>query len=129
MSAPRVRRGSITVEFSLTLPVLVATALSVGEVGFFLSERQRFVQATFEAARYASSGPDVPLDAQVQQHAAYVLDQMGLQTDGLVLLINRGVDGEEEVVTVTMRLPVTVLWGSVTLPQQHSQQFTFVQRG
>lgn len=129
MNAPRRRRGSIAVEFSLTLPILIATALSVGEVGFFLSERQRFVQATFEAARYASSGPDVPTDHQVRLHAAYVLEQAGLDPDGLALWVNRGFDGEDAVVTVTMTLPVTILWGTVTMPQDHSQQFTFVQRG
>lgn len=128
MLAARRRRGSIAVEFSLTLPILITTALSVGEVGFHLSERQRFVQATFEAARFASSGPDAPTDQQVRAHTVFVLDEMGLDPDGLQQIINRGYDGAEPVVTVTMSLPTTVLWGTVTIPDAHSQQFTFVQR-
>jgi len=129
MKTIRRRSGSIAVEFSLTLPLLVMTAVAVIQLSFFLQERQRFIQATFEAARYASSGPDLPTNSQVADHAVFVLQTMGMDPAGLQLAIVRGVDQGDQVVTVDMQLPVRTLGSTVSLPAVHEQQFTLVDRG
>lgn len=122
------RRGSTAIEFSLTLSLLAITAIVVGELGSYLSERQRFVQATFEAARYASSITE-PTEPQVVQHAQQVLTEMGLGAQGMDLDLVHWVDGEDQVVTVTLTLPVRVAMDTLEVPATHTQQFTLVQQG
>ena len=124
----RSRRGSTAVEFALTLPMLVLTSMAVIQLGYFLTERQRFVQGTYEAARFASSGPEAPTAAQVQAHAAWVVETLGMDPTGLTVTVSRWVDGEDPVVTVEMELPVRSIGQAVTLPTTHVQQVTIVQR-
>ena len=123
------RRGSTTVEFALTLPVLVVMGLGVTELGQQLTERQRFVQATYETARYAAQGADTVSDSDVAARANQVVETMGMNTTGLVCSVDRGWDGEEPIVTVRLTLPVRIMAQVITLPEYHVQEFTLVERG
>ncbi|NOY25600.1 MAG: hypothetical protein GXP62_06975 [Oligoflexia bacterium] len=122
------RRGTVAIEFALTLSLLVVVALSISEIGIFLSQQQRFVQATFEATRFAAITPGSPTQADVLTHALYTLEQMGMPTSDLSLSAVWATDGTDQIVTVTMQLPATALAGFVSLPASYSQQFTAVVR-
>lgn len=122
------RRGSTAVEFALTLPLMVMSALAVVQLGFFLTERQRFVQGTYEVARFAGVGPDVPTDEEVTAYARHVLEGVGLDAEGLVLTIARAEDAGDDIVTLRMELPAHLIGDLVELPTNHSQQFTVVLR-
>lgn len=128
-SFARRRRASTTVEFALTLPVLITMGLGVTELGQQLTERQRFVQATYEAARYASMGADTVSDADVAARAQQVVASMGMNPEGLACTVTRGWDGEEPIVTVRMALPVRIMANVIRLPNHYVQEFTMVERG
>lgn len=122
------RRGSTAVEFSLTLPFLVVLALGVIDLGRFMTERQRFVQATYETTRYAAVGDLHATDAQVEERAVYTLEEAGLDPTGLAVVVRRYADAGDDVVTVELTLPVRVLGGMIALPTTHTQSFTMVER-
>lgn len=123
------RHGTVAVEFVFTLILLISTALSVGRIGMYLSDQQRFVQASFEAARFAALVSDSPSDGEVVTYAAAVLAELGLDPTGLDLEIDRYMDGEDPVVTVSLTLPVHSWFGATFLPAEHAQIFTLVQTG
>lgn len=129
MLRQRTRRAAVAIEFSMTLTSLIGVALTVGQLGLYLSEGQRFVQATFEATRFASMAPGSPTEADVRAHAETVLANMGMSTTDLELSAVWAMDGDEEIVTVSMALPVTVLTSPVTLPATYTQEFTAVVTG
>ena len=122
------RRGSTAVEFALTLPLLIISALAVVQLGVFLTERQRFVQGTYAVASFAGAGPDTPTDSEITAYAAVVLDGMGLSPEGLAVHVSRAEDGGDSTVTVRLEIPVRVIGDLVELPTNHTQQFTAVVR-
>lgn len=123
------RRGSAAIEFGFTLPMLFVMASGTLELGSFMTERQRLIQATYEATRMASIGSEMATDADVQARAVAALDSMGVDPTGLSVAISRAVDGDEPVVTVACTLPVRALVGMVELPAAHTATFTMVERG
>ncbi len=123
------RQANVAIEFLVTLLLLISIGMSVGRVGAFLAEKQRFVQATFEAARYAAMGPDLPSQGEVRAYADEVMSAQGLDASQLSLSISHGLDGEDEIVTVVAELPVQVGLGGALLPTTHLQGFTLVITG
>lgn len=120
------RRGSIALEFALQFAALVSLCLVVAQMGLYLTEGQRFVQATFEACRFAAIAPEEPSQAEVRAHVEHVLDEMGMPTAGLDLDLSYGVDLDEEIVTVHMTLPSTSIVSLVGLPSSFDQTFVAV---
>lgn len=123
------RRGSTAIEFAFTLPVLFIMAVGTLELGNFLTEQQRVVQATYEATRVASVGQDLVTDADIRARAEMALFNSGVDPTGLNVGVVWGVDGTEDIVTVSCSLPVSTLVGMVNLPGAYNAEFTMVQRG
>lgn len=123
------RRGSTAIEFAFTLPVLFIMAVGTLELGNFLTERQRMVQAAYEATRVASVGEDMVAYEDIEERARVALENSGVSAEGLVVNVVWGMDGTEPIVTVTCALPVRSIVGMVNLPTNHSATFTMVQRG
>ncbi|RME28484.1 MAG: hypothetical protein D6798_02305 [Deltaproteobacteria bacterium] len=123
------RRGATLVEFATVLPVTLLMGIGAFDIGTLLIERQRVVQATFEATRYAAQGAAVVTDAQVQARAAAALEAFGVDTEGLQVSVDRYVADSDPVVTVQLQLPVHVVAGLLDLPTTHTESFTLLDQG
>lgn len=122
------RRGSTAVEFAIVLPFLALTALALLQLSAFMEERQKIVQATYETARYAASSEVRPTEAQLQAYAVQVLTSQRVDSEGLVLRVDRRVLDGDPVIDVGLRLPVRLFPGAPPLPAWHQQQFIIVER-
>lgn len=123
------RHGAGVVELALILPLLLVAMLCLVQLGAFLGQRQRVVQATYEAARYAAAGDSRPTQVQVQAYAHQVLEGLGVRAEGMTVSLSHTTDAGDPIVTVGLNVPVRLLAGALTLPAlQHQQQFSLVER-
>ncbi len=123
------RRGATLVEFATVLPVTLLMGIGAFDIGTLLIERQRVVQSTFEATRYAAQGAAVVSDAEVQARAEASLTAFGVDPQGLQVSVSRYVADTDPVVTVQLQLPVHVVAGLLDLPTTHTESFTLLDQG
>lgn len=123
------RRGATAIEFGFTMPVLFTMAIGTLELGNFLTQQQRVVQATYEATRVASIGEDMITDEAIAGRAEQALRNSGVDPEGLEVGVVWSSDGIDDLVTVSCTLPVEPIVGMIDLPGAHTATFTMVQRG
>lgn len=123
------RRGATIVEFAVAIPVLFFMTLGIVDLGNLMLARQRLVQATYAAGRYAAQGAAVVTDAEVAARARLALSTQGQPVDGLEVTVTRGVSGPDNIVTVQLSLPVQAAIGLIDIPTIQTQSFTFREEG
>ncbi len=123
--APRSsRRGGTAIEFALILPFLIASMLAIFDLATFLSERQEVVHASWDAAVFLAKSGDEATDLAVETYVKASASQRGLNPDDFSVAVERTVEGEDSLATVTLTMPVRGLLGSLPLPESFSSSFT-----
>ncbi|MCB9778423.1 MAG: hypothetical protein H6742_07665 [Alphaproteobacteria bacterium] len=73
-------------------------------------------------------GDDYADDEAISAYANDAVMRMGMDASSLTVGVERGVDEGDEIVTVSVTLPVTSFSGLLETPLLHRQQFTVVTR-
>jgi len=104
MRSPRHERGQATVELVLVLPVVVALALAVVQVGVVVRDRLLVSHVGREAARAAAVEPTAEAATAAARQAT------SLASDRLAVIVGGGsiAPGDRLMVTVRYQAPTTV---------------------
>ncbi|MDX6765959.1 MAG: TadE family protein [Candidatus Methylacidiphilales bacterium] len=79
-ASARSRRGQSTIEFALTVPLLVFIMLFCLEIGFFINGHVMVATAAREGARAAALGQDIP---RVQSHIISIAGRLALSNSNI----------------------------------------------